>query len=107
MEIRDAMCWEQWQEPPSPRTERTVGREGPGSLGDLGSVSPARWLWRGLGAHPAASPRRGSAFSHLVQNQVVLPVTQRRAVRAHQLHKGHGEDPLALVLGWGDKRRVR
>lgn len=43
---------------------------------------------------------------YLVQNQVVLPVTQRGAVRPHQLHEGHGENPLAFVLGWERQTRA-
>lgn len=59
MEIRDAMCWERWQESPPARTERTGGREAPGTLGDFGDMPPAQWLRQGLGPHPAACPLQG------------------------------------------------
>lgn len=102
------------QEPPPPRAERTGGREGLGTLRGLwvratgtaalaGTGTPAPHTGGGL---PARPPQGGSAWPprlappYLVQNQVMLPVTQRGAVRPHQLHEGHGENPLTFVLGW-------
>lgn len=101
--IGGAVCGE----PSPPRTART-GREAPQTLGDFGYVSPAPWLRQRLGPWPqkcccpTAPQLQGALGSppYLVQHQVVLPIPQCGAVGAHQPHKGHGENPLAPVLGW-------
>lgn len=114
------MCRELWQEPLPPRTERTGGREELETLwGTLGTRHLCSSSSRDWDPCPAqASARRAAILQpshfeegglpeppYLVQNQVVLPVTQRGAVRSHQLHKGHGENPLAFVFGWERQKR--
>lgn len=91
------------------------GREALKTLGDFGYVPPVQWLRQGLGPWPqmcccpTALPTSGGSVAppYLVQHQVVLPIPQRGAIGAHQPHKGHGENPLAPVLGWRGHTGVR
>lgn len=62
---------------------------------------------KALLTHSPPSSGGSGAPPYLVQHQVVLPIPQRGAIRAHQPHKGHGENPLAAVLGWEGHTEVR